>query len=411
MKILRQSVLGRVMGDSLTVWLANMAGVAVSVVATVFVTRELGPEGRGVFTWLATLAGIGSHFALFGLDNANRRFVPSEPEKLPELLKLNLYLIFGLGAVVALVLALWAGLAGPMGGDWSLITYAMLTVPLSALLMAMTSVFMAQQAVWRAAWLGFLPKLMVAVILGAMVIAGLVNLERVLALNLVLVSAACGLPLWWLRKEFGQGGAVELGPYVKRVWRTCSAAYVAGLAYYLMQKVDVLMIGHYLGEAPTGFYGVASNIVDLMIMPVSLIAWMLAGRIAAAHKDGAGSRLARQVVALTMALVLGGCAFTWLIAPWLIDFMFGVEFAPAGQVLRWLCFAVVGLSFFMLMHNILIATGRARYLAVPALAGLGANVLLNMWLIPAYGLWGACVASIVAYPLGGLVALWIIKRG
>ena len=41
---------------SAVLWLSQIAGIAVAVVATVFVTRLLGPEGRGVYTWLLTLS-------------------------------------------------------------------------------------------------------------------------------------------------------------------------------------------------------------------------------------------------------------------------------------------------------------------------------------------------------------------
>ncbi len=412
MKLLRNGVLGKFVGDSAMLWGAQMAGVLLSVIASIFVTRALGPEGRGVYTWLLTLAGIGSHVALFGLDTANRRLAASEPEKIPALLRMNLGLIFGAGSLVSAALAVIA-LGNDMVKDSPLlVALAVVTVPLNAMMMAVSSVLMAEQKIGQAALSSFLPKALLGVAFGGIVIAGVVSVGGALGVNLLVTVVGTALPLWWLRGHLLDGrGGLEFRPYVQTVWRTCSAAYIAGLAYYMMQKVDVLMIGYYMGEAPTGYYGVASNMADLMIMPISIIAAMLSTRMAAGHKAGVVTGLARHVVALTMGLAVVGCAFTWVIAPWIIELLFGPAFAPAAEVLRLLCVAVVGLSFFMLMHNILIATGRARYLALPALVGCGANVGLNMMLIPAYGLIGACVASIIAYPLAGLVGLGILMWG
>lgn len=408
MKRLKDGVLGKFVGDSALLWAAQMGGVFLSVLASIFVTRALGPEGRGVYTWLLTLAGIGSHVALFGLDTSNRRLAASEPETIPALLRLNIGLIFGLGAVVSGVIAVIALNSEMVRASVGQVVLAVLTVPLSAMMMAVGAILLAQQKIGQAALSSFLPKALLGAVFGAMVVMGMVSVDGALALNLLAGTVAVALPLWWLRAEVTGKGHLELGLYIKTVWRTCSATYLAGLAYYMMQKVDVLMIGAYLGEAPTGFYGVASNMADLMILPIAVIAAMLSTRIAASHKDGQATGLARRVVVLTMGLAIAGCSFTYLIAPWLIELLYGPEFAPAAVVLRWLCPAVVGLSFFMLMHNILLATGRARYLAIPALVGCLVNVGLNMVLIPQWGLVGACVASIVAYPLGGLAGWWLL---
>jgi O-antigen/teichoic acid export membrane protein len=409
-KRFKNSVLGKFVGDSLLMWGANMAGVFISVIATIFVTRALGPEGRGVYTWLMTLAGIGSNIAVFGLDTSNRRLAVSQPDKIPELLQLNIRIILGLGSAVAVLLAAVAAGMGMAQGSALAIIMAVVTVPLSALTMAIGAMFVAQQKIARAAGVGFWPKVFGAVVSAALVIMGAVSVETAVGGSLLVAVAAMGMVLWWMRGSLQGARQTAFWPYVRTVWRTCSATYLAGLAYYLMQKVDVLMIGYYMGEAPTGYYGVASNLVDLMIMPISLIAWMLASRVAVAHKAGEATGLTRQVVALTMGLAVIGSAFTWVIAPWLVRFLFGEAFDEAANVLRLLCFAVVGLSFFMLMHNLLLATGRARYLAWPAVVGCAVNVLLNMVLIPQYGLWGACVASIIAYPLAGVVAYGLLRK-
>lgn len=406
----RFEILGKFVSDSLLLWGSQMAGILISVMATVFVTRALGPEGRGVYTWLLTLAGIGSQFAMFGMDTANRRLAASEPERIPALLRMNLLVIAVFGAVVMVVLA-GISLSSPMAGITPLIlAMAVVTAPMNAVMMAASSLFVAMRKVGQAAWSGFLPKVLLAAGFGVLVWAGMVNVGWVLAANLLAAVFGTLLPLWLLRYYWRGGGELQFGPYIRTVWRMCSATYLAGLSYYMMQKVDVLMIGAYMGEAPTGYYGVASNIADLMIMPISIIAGMLAARIAAAHQEDKRTGLTRHVVLLTMGLAVMGCAFTYLIAGWLIRLLFGEAFEPAVLVLRLLCPAVVGLSFFMLMHNILMATGRARYLAIPALVGCGANVGLNMILIPSYGLVGACVASIVAYPLAGLVGAAILWR-
>lgn len=394
---------GRIAGDSLALWLAQMGGVALSVVATVFVTRALGPDGRGVYTWLLTLAGVGAHGALFGMDTSNRRLAAEEPGRVPALLRMNMLIVGGMGSLLALALAVLALPLPGSGGDPRWMLLAMATMPLTALGMALGSVLIAQHRIKRVALQLLLPKAVMAAAFGLMVAGAWVTVGHALLFNLLAVAVAAGLPLWWLRRELAQGHTLPLRPYVAQVWRTCSAVYLAGLSYYVMQKVDVLMVGYYLGNAATGYFGVASNMADLMVTPVSMVALLVGTRLAA--KDVGGGPLAVMgMAAAVMGLAVLGCVFVYAIAPWLVVGLFGAAFAPSVAVLRLLCLAVAGLCLFLLMNAMLVATARARHLALPALLGAVCNVGLNVLLIPRFGLVGACWASIVAYWLAAFCA-------
>lgn len=393
------------LGQSLVLWLAQMGGIVVSVAAGIFITRALGPEGRGIYTWLLTLAAVGANMGLFGLDISNRRFAAAHPQQVAALLHLNLWMIFGMGSALTLALGVLAFHQPAAGGSLLNIGVAVGNVPLTAFAMAMGSVLVAQGGITKAALLNFLPKLVLAISCGTLVVTGLVTETSALMVNLASNGLAAVMVLVWLWPSIRQPGHLKPLPYLKSVWATYSAGYAAGLSYYLMQKADVLLVGIYLGHAPTGYYGVASNMVDIMITPISVIANLLATRLAAGQQKISG-----PVVGITMGLTVAGCVLTYAIAPWMIPFLYGHDFAPAVPVLQLLCPAVVGLAFFMLMQNALTACGRARYLALPAMLGCVVNIGLNVALIPAYGLPGACWSSIVAYSAAGLTA-WALVRG
>lgn len=395
--------LGRMAGDSLTLWLAQMTGVGLSMVVTIFVARALGPEGRGIYTWLLTLANIGSHGALFGMDNSNRRLASAHPDRVPALLWMNVLIIGGFGTVLGVVLTFAALPLQGSGHNGTWMVLAMATVPLNALMLALGSILIARRQIKLAAAQLILPKLVMVVLFSIMLLGAWVSVGMALAFNLVVIITGVVLPLWWLRGLLAEGKTLPWRPYVESVWRTCSATFIAGLSYFVMQKVDVLLVGYFLGSEQTGFYGIASTIVDLMITPVSVIAFLLGTRLAGKDSTG-GKGFSGRVIAIAMSLAVAGSAFTYVIAPWLIPLMFGVAFEPSVVLLQMLCPAVVGLCLFMLMNNILLATGRARHLAVPGIIGAVTNVGMNLWLIPAMGVMGACWSSIVAYWVAGLCA-------
>lgn len=112
------------------------------------------------------------------------------------------------------------------------------------------------------------------------------------------------------------------------------------------------------------------------------------------------------LVAITswMALALG------LLAPWLVQLLTTEDFYSAERVVAPLAFAAVAFGAYIV---VVIGIGRARqtrsnWWITGAAAIL--NVVLNLALIPAYGMIGAAVATIGAYALLFVAMAWKAQR-
>lgn len=392
-------------------WLTQMLGIVLVTVVGIFITRALGPEERGIYTWLLALSALGTHVALFGLDASNRRLAV-EKARVPVLIGLNALVIFGLGALVVMVLGGWAWQVGGVQNTPLWLVLALVVVPLNGLAMALNSVLLAQGRILAAAWMQVVPKVLVAVCFAGLLWWGWVEMVPLLVVNILAAVVVLAWPLWWLRdfwwrrrREVQVGKMVVMG---REVGQTFLATYVAGLSVFAMQKIDVVLVNLWLGNVPTGFYGVASNLVDLVMIPFVVMGWLLSTRAAAQVKQLRHSRQTLLILMGDMGLAMGGSAVLYVIAPKLVELLFGAEFIPAGEVLRWLCPAIVALAMFTMLNPLLLATASARVLAIPALVGVVVNVGLNVWFLPVYGLWGAAMASLGAYALAALVAAGLI---
>lgn len=397
--------LGLFFRQSTLLWVGQISGIMLSVLAGIFVARELGPDGRGIYTWLLTLTGVGATFATFGLDNANRRLAAQTPHHIPTLIRLNVLLVSFAGVAIAIILGLLAWGQPASGHNLGWISMAMLAVPLNALSRSLSPVLVAQGRIAAATLFTFLPRVLLTVAFGILLATGWVTQGTALGANLLMSVTSVTMVAWLLHGMFRQTPHSKIAAYLKSMWGTYAGVYIATVSFFLMQKVDVLLIGYLLTNAATGYYGVASNMVDLMITPVTIISGLLATRFAAGHVG----RLSWQVLVFTMGLTVAGCIFTYAIAPWLIPFLFGASFAPAVPVLQLLCPAVVALSLFMLMQNALTSLGRARYMVIPPMLGCVTNIVLNFILIPQSGLAGACWATIISYTLAAITATLLVQ--
>ena len=175
----------------------------------------------------------------------------------------------------------------------------------------------------------------------------------------------------------------------------------------LIVTLDVVMLGFMTSSQQVGLYSAAYRIVFFVmaIVYASHIAWLPAVTRAIAQKrsaDSAFSGALRLSLAVTVPFVLGGM----MIAPQLLRAIFGDEFAPAATALQLLLVSL----FFVALHgasrNLFLAYDRLGVESWIMAAGVVVNVILNLILIPRFGLNGAAFATATAD--GAILALCAI---
>jgi O-antigen/teichoic acid export membrane protein len=99
-----------------------------------------------------------------------------------------------------------------------------------------------------------------------------------------------------------------------------------------------------------------------------------------------------------------GVALTAL-SPEIIAIVAGDAYAGARDAIGPLVGGMVMLGAFVLVSAVVGASGSTRRVAAAALGGAGLQALLSAWLVPAYGLAGAGIASLGGYTLAAAVLL------
>jgi len=106
------------------------------------------------------------------------------------------------------------------------------------------------------------------------------------------------------------------------------------------------------------------------------------------------------VFSLITAIVLG----VWYVAgSWIVG-IFGPEYREALPLINILMINVFTTFLFRVpLGNMLAAVGKASWNSYSALALLGINLLLNLWLIPLFGIYGAAYATVSSIALSSLL--------
>lgn len=184
-------------------------------------------------------------------------------------------------------------------------------------------------------------------------------------------------------------------------------------AQLLNHYTDVIMLGMMMGDEPVGLYRVAIQMSDGLNMILLAITAAIAPQLARLSSRGDWQSVQRLLVTahrFGIALLLPICGLLVFFREPFLQLAFGREYlASSGALLILIIgrvvYATVGFS-----GTALSMFGRPGIAAFANLLSVGANIVLNLMLIPTFGIMGAALATIVsdfAVNLMLSILLWI----
>jgi len=382
------------------------AGVATNIV----VARTIGPEGKGLISFLGyalfvaiNLGGLGLHAAAIQ-QIGKRRFAPETIAGAQIVLALGTGVLCAAG--MALILPLYQQRMDlPPEILWRfapLVVLSLLQLNLIGVVIGLGRIKEANllRAVTPLAW-----------VVGAFVVLVVLDGDKAAGARAWIVAQAVGplVTLGWV--------IAAVRPRLRGLAGCASAAlrfgleaYLANLVWTLLLRIDVMLMGYLSGSREVGIYSVAVLLAEMLWYLSRSLATALSPRIAGGTGEEALRLTQRAARTSFWAITLGALALLPVVGL-LIRATFGAEFLPSVRPFIWLLPGIAlgtiasPLSLYFTQQR-----SRPRINAFAAGVGLVVNVGLNAYLIPRYGASGAAAASSVSYGLVALVLLGFFRR-
>ena len=234
-------------------------------------------------------------------------------------------------------------------------------------------------------------------------------------LGLGAIAAVC--LTWALKPELraAKGGRFD---------RTLARTYVGyGLPVALslilalvIASTDRFLLAGFLGEKAVGVYHAGYTLANRTLDVIFIWLGMAGGpaMVLALERGGpkALADAAKEQASLMLLLALPAAAGLALVARPLASVMIGPALASAaGEVTPWIAIAGLfgGLTTYYL-HQAFTLGRRTTLLFVAMIAPAGANLALNLVLIPRFGIAGAMWATAASYALGAVASYLLGKR-
>lgn len=374
----------------------------------VVISRTFGEEGIGQYSFAMALTGFFAVFSDFGLYPFTikeiSRHTSSFEDYYGRIFSLRLILSAAIFGVLLLVLPF---LPFPYESKLIIALIGAYQV-ISRVVDGIGATFVAREDTHLAGFIETSFKATAALAGIAVVMAG-GSLVTALAILPTVALGSLFVAYWLVTKKYGRPNLALFSSSLRHVMREATPYALSLFLFQIYSRVDVVLLGFLLGAAAAGIYNVAYRVVFLLLFIPQFAAMAIFPMASRLYLDSMKDFKSLYLKSLNLIILIGvpGASGLFLIAPDLINLIFGKSFSESATVLRILC----GLLFLACLNRIMgvfmmscdrqVERTRCYWKAACV------NVLANLFLIPIFGFKGAAVAALISEAL--LLILFAIQ--
>jgi len=249
----------------------------------------------------------------------------------------------------------------------------------------------------------FVSQLVAAIVAVGLAVAGLgvwSLVARIVVAGLVGTMLLWSISHWRPRLEFQ---AAE----IRELVRFGNDVLVGNLLAYASRNADNLLIGRFVGATGLGYYSWAYN---LMMLPIHRFTQVLASAAfpALAHLQDEPEKLQRawfRGARLIGAVVIPSMVGLMILAPQVVEVVYGPQWLPAVPVLQVLCVNGIIQSLGRIDSTVLLALGKTRLRLKLTMVSVALAILAFLMGLP-YGILGVAFAYTLVSTGTSVFSIW-----
>lgn len=384
----------------------RLALTAVVLVSDVVLARALGPEGKGAFLLILVFSQLAALVVGLGLDRSLAVFA-ARSEDIARRAFANAAmwtLVVGAIGVVAVVV-LYGPVPGQTSGSGPL---APLLPPLTESQLVLGALALPGELAFGIGLVGLLGRerlvaynslrllrrgILLVLLLAVWAFAE-VSLELVFLFNLIALWLTALGVLWAAGRARMVGFRGSASLLRQQLWFG-SRTVVGALAERLHFRADAFLLNMLIGVGATGVYSVALGLAETLWYLPSALGLVLFSRAVRPDLDSGG--IAASMTRSMLGLSLLAAIPLALVAPTLVELVYGPPFREAGLALQVMLPGVVAYSVVAILSHYIIAAGAPGTATAVLLVGLALNLAANVVLIPQLGMVGAAASASISY--------------
>lgn len=403
----------RLRNNLLSLSAANVVAKALGAVLYVILARYLGPEQFGIYSLAVSFGLIFGLLANLGLDPLIIKDVARDPT-LSETYFSHAVLLKLAGGTLSFLLLVAVTLVLGYKSEirTTIIIFASLffIMPLNA---TQEAIFKAHQKMGYTALMNAL-RPFVNIILMLVAIALGFGVQAIAGIHILRAFILFVFFYFFvLKRHFCHFSIPENGGLFLPILKSASPFVFIGVVYIINAKVDIFIISKLVGIKAVGWYSAANELVMMLFTIPTILSTVLFPIFSADYGRAEMTDLAQKGHFVFKLLNVMGvpCGMgIFVLAPEIIDLVFGLEYVGAVIVLRILSLNVCFFFANSALNWLLTAMDQVKVVLKVNMFALGVNVLLDLMLVPHYGYAAAAVGMFVSIFCSNIFKSWFLSK-
>ncbi len=403
-------------------FILRISGMVVGYVFTIVVTRNLGASAWGIFALCITILQIVSVLSKLGLDTALLRFIAQynaqgKGKTIKHIYLKAISLIIPFSIFLSVFLYFLAPiLAKELFNKKFLTSYiriiAFAVLPFTLLCINSESLRAFKKIKQYTIFQNLLPSL-VALLLFSIVIfySKVYNTQTVIYVYIIGIIFSFIVSFLFLQKEFIKTSETQETVSIKYILSVSIPMLISGSLFMVMSWTDTIMLGIFKTEKEVGIYNVTVRLSLITSFTLAAINSIAAPKFAEfwGKKDLEGLRRIAQQSTKIIFWISAPILTAYLLFPSFFMGLFGEEFKKGAWALVILTIGQFVNAASGSVGYILQMTGKQKIFQDIILIAVIVNIILNILLIPKYGINGAAIASAFAVTLINIIPFLLVK--
>lgn len=359
--------------------------------------RYLGPTKFGLFSYAVAFAALFSSFAKLGLDDIVVRDLVSEPAKRCIFLGTAFWLKL-IGSIAMLCLV---GIALQFTASDSTTKLYVFIIASGAIFQAFEVVdfYFQSQVLSKFVSICKMTQLLISSLLKLYLMFINADLFWFVLVSLVdQVTLAISLYLAYRYQKIGEFFRCFDWGVAKKLLKNSWPLIISGFVIMIYMRIDQIMIKDMLGEKEVGIYSAAVRVSEIWYVIPMIIASSLFPSVVNAKKVSESLYYSRiqHLYSLMFIVSFGIALLMTFLSDSIMVFLYGEPYREAGQVLMINIWAGVFVFWGVASSKWFLSEGLQKFLTINTVIGAVVNVILNLILIPKYGVCGAAIATVIS---------------
>lgn len=392
----------------------NIGISGLTAIGFFFLAIVLSPEQLGILSLLVTIPSVGQNLLSFSYNRAAIYFLGRKTFSLEEIITNGVVICAVLAVMLVAIVFLLAKTFGLVFPKVSLeiIYLASISIPLQILMFYLTEACIAAEQLFITILAKIISPAFYVIACGLVGLRGSLNGELAFVFYVIGISLSnlVGITLLIVRSQHKRLFKPNVSAAVSCL-KFGGMAQIGELAQYLALRLDLILVGVWVGVEASGYYSVAVRIAEVFWLAAYSLQLVFSAKVA--HEFHAsisekGKRLGQVVRYVIAGSSLGGIVVIG--ASFLIFKLMLTQYEAALVLLVVLTPGQIALAIFLILTGNLMGDGATALATKLRLIFFFFSVVLYCALIPVLNEMGAALATTVSYIISTIIAAVLLAR-